>query len=456
MAHLGPVCVYTLGMTLHPPDPVELTIGGRRLATAYPHRPPGKRAEDWSWRMVWSLAGKRHQRSLGRLPVAEVEAALLKEWSGIDPASIVEDHSGMGRVVNLCRAWYAQLEQRPPETRLADNTLAIYRRACVYIREAIGDVPIKSLSNDAIRDMVDSMTTPAFRARLDTRNQAAAKARGQRSTGAPARGQGYGHRTINHTLTVLGMVLRWGRERDLDVPGALEPKRYAIKLKKGQTRSRYRSYTPTAEEVLAFYERLRKTPLKLAVLIALRTGARIGELGALRWQDIRAAFGGGFVRLVGKTGTRRVAVGAGVLDEILSFKQPGIDPERRLFRSSFGRRGGAGLVEAQQRQAIPLERQFTFHGLRRRWSSDQIQAGVPINVYADQAGHSPEIALRHYAVVTDRERMAARNRVEATTGANDIYAQLVDRGLSVEKALELIDGVLAERVGKGEHLQVAE
>ena len=47
---------------------------------------------------------------------------------------------------------------------------------------------------------------------------------------------------------------------------------------------------------------------------------------------------------------------------------------------------------------------------------------MPINVYADQAGHSPEIALRHYAVVIDRERMAASVRVDATTGANDIHA----------------------------------
>lgn len=443
-------------MPLNAPEPVELSISGRRLATAYPHRPPGKRTEHWSWRMVWSIGGTRQQRSLGRQPVDQVQSALLKEWAGIDPASIVQDHSGLGSVVSLCRAWYAQLEQRPQETRLSDNTLAIYRRACLYIREAIGELPVKSLSNDVIRGLVDAMTSPAFRARLDTRNKAAAQARGQRSTGAPARGQGYGHRTINHTLTVLGMVLRWGRERDLEVPGGLEPKRYAIKLKKGQTRSRYRSYTPTAEEVQAFYERLRKTPIKLAVLIALRTGGRIGELGALRWRDIQAASGGGFVRLVGKTGTRRVAVGAGVLDEILSFKEPGIDPERRLFRSSFGRRGGAGLVGAQERQAIPLELQFTFHGLRRRWSSDQIQAGAPINVYADQAGHSPEIALRHYAVVTDRERMAARTRVEATTGANDIYAQLVERGLSVEQALELIDGALEQQVIRREHLQVAE
>ena len=406
--------------------------------------------------MVWSLAGKRHQRSLGRLPEAEVQAALLQEWAGIDPSSIVEDRSGMGTVLNLCRAWYAQLEERPPETRLADNTLSIYRRACVYIREAIGDVPVKSLSNDAIRGMVDSMSTPAFRARLDTRNQQAAKERGQRSTGAPARGRGYGHRTINHTLTVLTMVLRWGRERDLGVPGGLEPKRYAIKLKKGQARSRYRHHTPTVEEVQAFYQRLRKTPMKLAVLIAWTTGARIGEIGALCWRDIQVGHGGGFVRLVGKTGTRRVAMGESSLQDILSFKPSDSPLDRRLFPRSFGRRGGTGLVQAQERQSIPKERQFTFHGLRRRWSADQIEAGVPINVYADQAGHSPEIALRHYAVVTDRERMAASVRVEAMSGAKDIYGQLAERGLSVEKALELIDAALRERVAAKEHLRMVQ
>ena len=191
------------------------------------------------------------------------------------------------------------------------------------------------------------------------------------------------------------------------------------------------------------------------MLIAWRTGARIGELGALRWQDIQPGSGGGFVRLVGKTGTRRVAVGAEILEQILAFRGADIPPERRLFALSFGRRGGTGLVGAQARQDIPLEQQFTFHGLRRRWSADQIQAGVPINVYADQAGHSPEIALRHYAVVTDRERMAARIRVDATTGANDIYGQLVERGLSVEQALALIDGALAEQVERKEHLHLA-
>jgi integrase len=405
--------------------------------------------------MVWSLDGTRHQRSLGRLEESEVEAALLEAWSSIDPSSIAEDRGGVQTLVSLCRAWYAHLEQRPPEARLADNTLAIYRRACVYIREAIGQVAIQQLSHDHIRLLVDRMTQPDFRAQLDARQRAEALERGQATSGPRPNGVGYGHQTINHTLTVLGMVLRWGRERDFGVPGGLSPKRYMLKARKGQSTARYRSYTPTTDEVQAFYDGLRRSPLRLAVLLGWRTGGRIGELGALRWRDIEAVPGGGFVRLDGKTGVRRVAISTEVLDQALSYQGRAL-PELWVFGRSFGRRGGSGLVASQKRQGIPLERQFTFHGLRRRWSADQIEAGVPINVYADQAGHSPEVALRHYAVVTDRERMAARIRVEARVGAKDVYAQLAERGLSVEEALALIDAGLRERVVRGEHLGLVE
>ena len=79
--------------------------------------------------MVWSLDGRRHQRSLGRLPPEEIEGALLKAWAVIDPSSILEDPSGIRTVLDLSRAWYAFAERRPPETRLAQGTLDIYRRA---------------------------------------------------------------------------------------------------------------------------------------------------------------------------------------------------------------------------------------------------------------------------------------------------------------------------------------
>ncbi|MED5370956.1 MAG: site-specific integrase [Myxococcota bacterium] len=441
-------------MSSSTPEPIPLTIGSTRLATAYPHRPPSERAPHWSWRMVWSADGKRHQRSLGRLPVDGVEEALLHAWAFIDPSSIPVDPSGVRTMVDLSRAWFASVERRPPETGVSPSTLDIYRRACVYIRETIGREQVSKLSNDAFVKLVDTMALPSFRERQDARNRKAMRARGQLSIGPAPDGSGYGHRTINLTLTVLGMILRWGRERDFGVPGGLEPKRFMLKAKKGQEPSRYRRHTPTTQELERFVSGLRKMPLKLAVLLGWRTGARIGELGALRWRDIEQVPGGGFVRLTGKTGTRRVAISTATVEEVLSFKKKHAQPDTRLFSGKFGRRGGARLIAGQQRQGIPEDRQFTFHGLRRRWSADQIEAGVPINVYADQAGHSPEVALRHYAVVTDRERIAASVRVEAMAGAKDIYAQLADRGLSVEAALELIDAALQERVAAKQHLRM--
>lgn len=51
------------------------------------------------------------------------------------------------------------------------------------------------------------MARPAFRAERQARIRKKQVATGQTS-GPQAEGMGYGHRTINNTLTVLGIVLR--------------------------------------------------------------------------------------------------------------------------------------------------------------------------------------------------------------------------------------------------------
>jgi hypothetical protein len=95
--------------------------------------------------MVWAKDGKRIQRGLGRLEPDEVPDALLAVWDAMDPASIPQDRSKIGTLVALCRAWYYTLEFRPAEVRKADNTLVIYRRACEYVRDTIGDRPLGRL-----------------------------------------------------------------------------------------------------------------------------------------------------------------------------------------------------------------------------------------------------------------------------------------------------------------------
>lgn len=386
--------------------------------------------------------------------------ALVEAWRGIDPASIEEDRSGIKTIVDLCRAWYAVQEARRVR-QLTANTLSIYRHACEYIRDSkLGAVPLKAANGEHVAALVEQMANPAFRAQRAVRIKKAQKAVGQ--TGGPqAHGRGYGHRTINQTLVVLGIIWKWGREQGYPAPSIL-PTRFKIETKRGQDAHVYRDHTPSTDEIEAVLGQMRRTPIRLAMTIAWKAGARVGEVGGLRWGDIERT-PHGWVLIIGaggregsaKTGTRRVALPAAVAEDILSYRPGSSRPSAHLFGASAGKRLGDRLIAVQQRQGIPVATQFTFHGLRRRWSLDQIAAGVPVSVYADMSGHSPEVALRHYARVSDQDRQAAMLRVEATSGANDVYAYLADKGLTVADAIELIDAALRARASKGEHLSIA-
>ncbi len=63
----------------------------------------------------------------------------------------------------------------------------------------------------------------------------------------------------------------------------LEPMAEQIRTKKGERRGRYRDHTPSPQEVQAVVDRMRRSPTRLALLLAWRTGGRIGELATLRW-----------------------------------------------------------------------------------------------------------------------------------------------------------------------------
>ena len=65
------------------PAPVTLRVGQQTLATAYARRAPTTSRPSWEWRMstLHPAAGTRVMRSRGRLPQAEVEAALVSTRS---------------------------------------------------------------------------------------------------------------------------------------------------------------------------------------------------------------------------------------------------------------------------------------------------------------------------------------------------------------------------------------
>jgi len=447
-----PTSVFTFGALPMPkkPAPIPLTLGSRTLATAYPYRPPGKRHPVWSWRLAVksSTTGKREFLPLGRLAEAAVPDAMLGAFEAHDPTAMATDDGDVRTMTDLLRVWYASLEARTGDAALACGTMDMYRLQAIHLRNLIGDVRLSDLRQGHFEQVRDRMVEPTYRASRDAERDG--------KFGPKAKGRGYGARTINQALTVCQIALNHAKKTGVQLPDrVLDPRTFRVKAKRGQERdiSRYRDYTPSTEEVSTFYSKLRKRSGAVAhfVFIAWKTGGRSGEIGKLRWSDLEEARDGFYLALEGKTGRRRVALSPDVAEEILSFRRPNQGPHDRMFGKTYGARGSAHIVRSLESQGVPEERQFTAHGLRRRWCLDLIESGVPISVYVDQSGHSGSVALEHYARIDDRARRAAAVQVSSH---EDIYGFLGEHGLSVAQAIEILSAHLEAQRASGDHLRI--
>ena len=134
--------------------------------------------------------------------------------------------------------------------------------------------------------------------------------------------------------------------------------------------------------------------LKNLVLAGLYTGCRVGELGALRVEDVaREGFGirvGAF-----KRGPARFVF---LPDEGMAFFLSlcdGKSPRDYLLRSDMGkiwRKQHTALF----RRAVSLAglpSNFVFHGLRHTYASDLVAAGVTLDIVAKQLGHANTVTV---------------------------------------------------------------
>jgi len=185
----------------------------------------------------------------------------------------------------------------------------------------------------------------------------------------------------------------------------------------------------TREQALAFLEAAGKSPYAELFHAALTTGLRIGELLALRWQD----------------------VGNGVVTVRRSFSQsaPGKVQEHpksargrrdvplpaELSAALEARRGDAGLVFGSRsgkmlnpsnvrralrtyavRAGVPVIR---VHDLRRTYASLLAEAGYHPSVIQRLLGHSsPELALRVYTSVRESSVAGAVVSLGGSFGSN--------------------------------------
>ena len=161
----------------------------------------------------------------------------------------------------------------------------------------------------------------------------------------------------------------------------------------------------TAERILSEHEILnllaspgeqrqgRRNRVLLAMLYY--TGARISELLAMRWRDLRLApdpGGHAIATLHGKGGrTRHVALAAVCVEGLVALRPEPCDPDAHVFVTSNGRpmtrQGAFKVVRTAARQA-GLTAKVSPHWLRHAHATHALLRGAPAHVVQGTLGHA--------------------------------------------------------------------
>jgi integrase len=168
-------------------------------------------------------------------------------------------------------------------------------------------------------------------------------------------------------------------------------------------------------QTLALLQAARGTRLYLPILLAIATGARRGEILALRWQDVdlqagvltirrslseTRALGLSFKEPKSKKSARSIALPAFAVAALKEHKKSQAE-EKMLIRATYqendlvlprwdGRPWAPNLLtglfgDFMQKQQLPRIR---FHDLRHGSISMLLMEGVPFKVVSARAGHS--------------------------------------------------------------------
>ncbi len=156
----------------------------------------------------------------------------------------------------------------------------------------------------------------------------------------------------------------------------------------------------------------------LLVLMALTTGARRGELTALRWRDLDSEHAVALVRVTKNGEPRALPVLPAVADELARLKAEDEArfkialPSVLIFHSERCPRVAFHFEQLWQRALKTARvRNFTFHCLRHTCASILAQQGASLLELADVLGHRQLAMVKRYAHLTTKSKAALLSRV---------------------------------------------
>src|SRR5271170_6467720 len=246
------------------------------------------------------------------------------------------------------------------------------------------------------------------------------------------RDQKYAHRTINCILRIVGSVFRLAIKRGVcsknPVDSVERARQVATELKEGEVEAALDTVDPDSvlspREIQSLLAAANSGFDRTLIETAYLTGARQGELLALRWSDLELPKEGvgkiairrslSWARLKGeetraryfppktKAGRRTISVPALLVADLKRWKlQCPISDEDLVFANSEGKpicRDWLLRVAFYPTLARARLRRVTFHTLRHSCASAMIAGGAPITEVQHRLGHAnPAITLQIYS-----------------------------------------------------------
>ena len=225
--------------------------------------------------------------------------------------------------------------------------------------------------------------------------------------------QGCARKSINNQLAVLSRLLRLAEEWEL-LPRAPRVKQIA-----------------TSDPDFVFLDFHDSEALLAAaepgwhgiILFGLRTGLRLGELRALRWQDLGLAGRKVLVRRAAWNSTigspkggrpREVPLSEEVLAMLRSLPEPA-SPSALVFGHPSGRMYNRNEMKWPLWRACKAAglRKIGWHALRHSFASQLVMRGVPLKAVQELLGHRDIRTTMRYAHLSPQSRREAVERLSA-------------------------------------------
>ena len=264
----------------------------------------------------------------------------------------------------------------------------------------IGDFTLEKLDNDLIYAARNELAClPALNYKgLDHDGEKIFKAKKRNGDKAAA--------TLNRHIASISSVFSWCVEQRLAPRGWVNPCRGVKQLREPSGRVRFLD-DDERKRLLDACKPSQYPRLYALVLTALLTGARRGELAALKWGDVDLD---NAVARLGRTknGERRTLV---LLPQVIAVLRPFVssDANRYVFGSVKTRYQTPASIDTAWRHALKRAevKNFRFHDLRHCCASYLAQAGVPLNVIAEVLGHKRLDMTQRYAHLTVQTKATA-------------------------------------------------